>query len=49
MSLGAQVVGLAMARYIVAVEPLASIDQEAVIAVLAPIIQRLLVEPLGIP
>ena len=46
--LGAQVVGLVMARYIVAVEPLASIDQEAVIAVLAPNIQRLLVEPLGI-
>ena len=44
--LGAQTVGLVMARYIVAVEPLASIDAETVVSVLAPNIQRLLVEPL---
>jgi AcrR family transcriptional regulator len=43
---GSQVVGLAMARYIVAVEPLASMPAEAVIAAMAPNLQRYLVEPL---
>jgi AcrR family transcriptional regulator len=44
--LGSQVVGLTMARYIVAVEPLASMPAEAVIAAIGPNFQRYLVEPL---
>ena len=44
--LGSQVVGLAMARYIVAVEPLASMPADAVVAAIAPNLQRYLVEPL---
>ena len=44
--LGSQVVGLVMARYIVAVEPLASASPEAVAAAIAPNLQRYLVEPL---
>jgi AcrR family transcriptional regulator len=44
--LGSQVVGLAMARYIVRVEPLASMPADAVVAALAPNLQRYLVEPL---
>ena len=44
--LGSQVVGLVMARYIVAVEPLASAAPEAVVAAIAPNLQRYLVEPL---
>jgi AcrR family transcriptional regulator len=47
--LGSQVVGLAMARYVVAVEPLASLPAEAVIAAIAPNLQRYLVEPLPRP
>ena len=43
---GSQVVGLAMARYIVRVEPLASLSPEAVVAAIAPNLQRYLVEPL---
>lgn len=43
---GSQVVGLVMARYIVGVEPLASLDPETVIATLAPVFQRLLTGPL---
>jgi AcrR family transcriptional regulator len=43
---GSQVVGLAMARYIVGVEPLASMPAEAVSAAIAPNLQRYLVEPL---
>ena len=43
---GSQVVGLAMARYIVRVEPLASLPPEAVVAAIAPNLQRYLVEPL---
>jgi AcrR family transcriptional regulator len=43
---GSQFVGLVMARYIVGVEPLASVDAETVIDVIAPILQRLLTEPL---
>lgn len=45
--LGAQVVGLVMARHVVALEPLAVVDADTVVAVLAPNIQRLLVDPLG--
>jgi AcrR family transcriptional regulator len=44
--IGAQVVGLAMARHVVGVEPLASADADTVAAILAPNLQRLLVEPL---
>jgi AcrR family transcriptional regulator len=45
---GAQVVGLAMARYMVGVEPLASLDAATVAAILAPNLQRLLVDPLPV-
>jgi AcrR family transcriptional regulator len=44
---GSQVVGLAMARYIVGVEPLASLEPEALIAAIAPNLQRYLVGPIG--
>ncbi|MDQ4082448.1 MAG: TetR family transcriptional regulator [Actinomycetota bacterium] len=44
--LGSQIVGLVMARYVVAVEPLASASPEAVVAAIAPNLQRYLVEPL---
>ncbi len=43
---GAQFVGLVMARYVVAVEPLASLPPERIAAVIAPNLQRLLTEPL---
>jgi AcrR family transcriptional regulator len=43
---GAQFVGIVMARYIVGVEPLASVDPETVIDVIAPNFQRLLTEPI---
>ena len=43
---GSQVVGLAMARYIVGIEPLASLPPDAVAAAIAPNLQRYLVEPL---
>jgi AcrR family transcriptional regulator len=46
---GAQVVGLVMARYVVGVEPLASADPETVIAALAPNFQQLLTGPLPAP
>lgn len=44
---GSQVVGLAMARYIVGIEPLASLPPDAVVAAIAPTLQRYLVEPLS--
>ena len=43
---GSQIVGLVMARHIVLVEPLASLDEERLVAGLAPTIQRYLVGPL---
>jgi AcrR family transcriptional regulator len=43
---GSQVVGIVMARYVVAVEPLASLDPERLIAALGPNLQRYLVAPL---
>ena len=46
---GAQVVGLAMARHVVALEPLASLAPEDVVAALAPVLQHLLVDPLDAP
>jgi AcrR family transcriptional regulator len=45
--LGSQLVGLAMARYVVGVEPLASIPAEEVITALAPTLQRYLTGPLA--
>jgi len=44
---GAQVVGLVMARHVVGVEPLASTDPQSLIEAIAPTFQRLLTEPLG--
>jgi AcrR family transcriptional regulator len=41
-----QVVGMVMARYVVKVEPLASLPPEQVIALIGPTLQRYLVEPL---
>jgi AcrR family transcriptional regulator len=43
---GVQVVGTALARYVVRVEPLASMPAAQLIGLLAPTFQRLLVEPL---
>jgi AcrR family transcriptional regulator len=42
-----QVVGLVMARHIIRVEPLASLDPEALIDAIAPNLQRYLTRPLG--
>jgi AcrR family transcriptional regulator len=44
---GSQVVGLVMARYIVRVEPLASLPAERVAAAIAPNLQRYLTGPLA--
>lgn len=41
-----QMVGLAMARYIIKVEPLASAPRETLVATIGPTIQRYLTEPL---
>jgi AcrR family transcriptional regulator len=41
-----QVVGMVMARYVVKVEPLASLPPEQVIALIGPTLQRYLAEPL---
>ena len=38
--------GVAIARFVVHVEPLASLDREALVALLAPTVQRYLTEPL---
>jgi AcrR family transcriptional regulator len=43
---GAQVVGLALARYVVLVEPLASMSPSDVVELVAPTFQHYLVEPL---
>lgn len=43
---GAQIVGTALARYIVLVEPLASFPPERVVELLAPTFQRYLTAPL---
>lgn len=47
--LGSQVVGLAMARYVVRIEPLASMPADDVAAAIAPTLQRYLLEPLSPP
>ncbi len=44
--IGVQVVGIALARYVVKVEPLASASPADVVELLAPSFQRYLVEPL---
>ena len=44
---GSQVVGLVMARYVVRVEPLASLPPERVVQAIAPTLQRYLVGPLA--
>jgi AcrR family transcriptional regulator len=44
--IGSQVVGLALVRYVVLVDPLASMGAPAVVEALAPVFQRLLIEPL---
>jgi AcrR family transcriptional regulator len=43
---GAHLMGVGIARYIVRVEPLASLDRDALIAMCAPAIQRYLTQPL---
>src|SRR5215218_1956333 len=43
---GSQVVGLVMARYVVGIEPLASLPADRLVDVLAPTLQRYLVGPL---
>jgi AcrR family transcriptional regulator len=43
---GSQLLGLAMARFIIRMEPIASADSETLIACYAPTIQRYLTEPL---
>jgi AcrR family transcriptional regulator len=44
---GSQVVGLVMARYVVGVEPLASLAPDVLVHAVAPTFQRYLTEPLG--
>ena len=43
---GSQIVGLVMARYVVAVEPLASSPPDEVVRAIAPVLQRYLTDPL---
>ncbi|HWB70896.1 MAG TPA: TetR family transcriptional regulator [Egibacteraceae bacterium] len=45
---GSQVAGLAVVRYILRVEPLASADHDTVVACVAPTVQRYLTEDLGL-
>ena len=47
--IGAQIVGLAMSRYVVGVEPLASLPPEDVAAAIAPTMQLYLLEPFDLP
>jgi AcrR family transcriptional regulator len=47
--MGSQVVGLVMARYVVGVEPLASLPPDELAPILAPTFQRYLTEPLSRP
>jgi AcrR family transcriptional regulator len=47
--MGSQVVGLVMARYVVGVQPLASLPPDELVARIAPTFQRYLVEPLDGP
>jgi AcrR family transcriptional regulator len=45
---GSQIVGLVMARYVVGVEPLASLSGAEVSALIAPTLQRYLTDPLAV-
>jgi AcrR family transcriptional regulator len=47
--MGSQIVGLVMARYVVGVQPLASLSPEELVAAIAPTVQRYLAEPLRAP
>ena len=47
--MGSQIVGLVMARYVVGVEPLASLPADDLAANIAPTFQRYLAEPLAAP
>ncbi|MFB7292541.1 TetR/AcrR family transcriptional regulator [Actinacidiphila glaucinigra] len=42
---GAQMIGIAMMRYVIRIEPLASADMEEVVALVAPTLQRYLTDP----
>jgi AcrR family transcriptional regulator len=44
---GSHLVGLVIARYVVGVEPLASLPPERLVTLIAPTLQRYLAEPLG--
>lgn len=44
---GAQLIGLAMARYVTRIEPLASVSREQIVAALGPTVQRYLTGDLG--
>jgi hypothetical protein len=44
--LASQVAGLVMARFVIEIEPLASLDGPAIAEILAPVVRRYLVEPL---
>jgi AcrR family transcriptional regulator len=46
---GSQIVGLAVARFVLQLEPVAHPDAEVLVAALAPTLQRYLAGPLGIP
>ena len=46
---GTQLVGLAIARHVLRVEPLASADHEAIVAAVGPTMQRYLAGDLGLP
>jgi AcrR family transcriptional regulator len=46
---GSQLMGVAMARYIIAVEPLASLDGDELAGLIAPTLQRYLTGELGVP
>ena len=46
---GAHVVGIALARYVVLVEPLASMSPSDVVELVAPTFQHYLTEPLAKP
>ncbi len=47
--LASQMIGLAMIRYVVKLEPLASADPDTVVAAVAPNVRRYLMEPLQVP
>lgn len=44
--IGSQLIGLAMVRYVIGIEPLASADVDTIVAAVAPTVQRYLAGPL---